>query len=56
MTAVHKVTEYVSSHIIRGPVHALSLPMTLTSTPVHLIGQETNMRQRHLTAEIPTLC
>ena len=56
MTAVHKVTEYVSSHIIRGPVHTLSLPMMLTSTPMHVIGQERNMCQRHLTAEIPTLC
>jgi hypothetical protein len=36
MTAVHKVMEYVSSHVIRGPMRALSLPMTLTSTPLHL--------------------
>ena len=35
MTAICKVTEYVSSHI-RGPMCALSLPVTLTSTPMLL--------------------
>ena len=45
MMAVHKVTEYVSSPIICGPMHALSLPMMLTSTTMHLIGQESNVHQ-----------